>query len=348
MMNWDYYPLADIYTPENEVIWEEDIALINAVTAEIHRLNPSAKVGVSQASFKGFCEYLAEHSQGLSWIGFHKYDSGHPDFPWEYKDDKELFTIASSGVGYDYELNILWTPDEAMQFFANNGKYVEFWITETNLAFVYNPWDPRCQEPIVVSWFAEQTRDLILRDNANDKQGKTDGDGLVKDQVITLSRIGKDEDEIRDLENAFKNSYNQRAIDHRTFMTKYLDAPNEIKKQVRNGTIDIADIEEEIYKQLLKEKAEERPKTIFIPNFAQRMKDFDKNVAKLEKQISIFSKVFHSVQFKERYNILKPKQKKDLNFVIFDIRERIQKCQDEIDFFMKQLPENVIMLEAKQ
>ena len=187
-----------------------------------------------------------------------------------------------------------------------------------------------------------------LIDTATDKQGDyNENRGLRKDQLDTLSKI-ENKEEVEQLATALLKSENQRVLDHRKFVKQYIEAPEEIKKQVRDGEIDIADVEFESEKQELTEKAEERPLTIFMPNFTQRMHDFDKNVKKLEKQIELFSTIFRSTDFKTRYDILKTKQREKLNYTIFNIKERIQNCQDEIDFFMKQLPDNVILLEVKK
>ena len=151
------------------------------------------------------------------------------------------------------------------------------------------------------------------------------------------------------MKNALTNSHNQRVLDHRGFVKIYIDAPQEIKKQVRQGTLDIADIQEETDKDFLKKKASERPKTIFIPNFAERMKQFNKDVNKLERQIEIFGKIFHSDDFKKRYSILGEKQKTTLTSVITSIKGRIKDCYDEVEYFSGQLPldENIIMLEER-
>lgn len=184
-----------------------------------------------------------------------------------------------------------------------------------------------------------------------EKQSHTTGekkDDTVGVKIASYLASIENKQEQRLLRKAIKSSRESHQDVICKSITAYKNAPSEIKQQVLDGYIDIADVEDEIDKQELKEKAEDRPKTIFIPNFARRMKDFDKNVSKLEKQIGIFSKVFHSNEFKVRYNTLKTTQKEKLNIVIFDIKERIQKCQEEIEYFMEQLPDGVILLEAKQ
>jgi len=176
--------------------------------------------------------------------------------------------------------------------------------------------------------------------------GEKQDDSVGVKIASSLASI-KNKQEQKQLRKAIRNSRESHQDVICKSITSYKNAPDDIKQQVLDGYIDIADIEHEIDKQQLIDEAEKRPVTVFIPNFNRRMKDFNKNVIKLEKQIEIFSEVFRSPEFKTKYNILKPKQKENLNFVIFNIRERIQNCQKEIEFFMEQLPDNVVLLEAK-
>lgn len=177
---------------------------------------------------------------------------------------------------------------------------------------------------------------------------KEEDDKTIGVKVATALSSFKDEQEQKDLSNAIKQSRDQHGNKVRKNLTHYKKAPDEIKQKVRQGTLDIADIEDETLKEELTEKAKERPKTVFIANFAERMRQFNANVTKLEKQIKIFSDVFHSPQFVDRYNVLKPKAKQKFNMAIFSIRDRLGNCFDEVEYFMDQLPEDVVLLEVKQ
>lgn len=131
-------------------------------------------------------------------------------------------------------------------------------------------------------------------------------------------------------------------------LTKYREAPDDIKKRVLDGDINIENIEEATYGEELKEKAEKRPKTIFIPNLAERMKQFNKDVHKLETQVKLFNQVFHSKDFEERYNSLKVKQQETLNKAIYNIKERIENCYNEINFYVEKLSGNIIEIGGKE
>jgi len=172
------------------------------------------------------------------------------------------------------------------------------------------------------------------------------GEILSKTQAVLLSSID-DKDEQKDLADAFKNSREQRVREQSHLISIYKQAPENIKQQVRKQDLDIADIEEEIFHDELKEKAEKRPKTIFIPNFGQRMKDFNKNVSILEKQVKIFSNIFRSNDFNDRYYSLKPKQKKDLKSIVFNIQNRVKVCYDELNYFMDILEEKKDLIKIK-
>jgi len=220
-------------------------------------------------------------------------------------------------------------------FLSKNGKAVSYG-TVSNYLKIH---DRLCPELLHI---------VEKQDHATDASGKKDKKTIGVRDAIKISTITDNWNEQKDLVEALRNTREQHGNEKQTNLTAYNNASDDIKQQVRQGNLDLADVEDEIDKQELKVEVDKRPKTIFIPNFAQRIKDFDKNIKKLERQIEIFSKIFHSSEFKKRYDFLKPKQKEKLNFVIFDIRERIQKCQVEIEFFMKQLPDNIIMVEAKK
>ena len=131
----------------------------------------------------------------------------------------------------------------------------------------------------------------------------------------------------------------------RKYLPIYKQAPEDIKQQVRQGELDIADVEDAITIQELQKESGSR--FVFLPNFSSQIRQFDRNVMKLEEQVSLFKDIFHSPQFKERYNILKTRQKEKLNIAILDIHKRIKQCYDEIEFFMSQLENETVLLEGK-
>jgi hypothetical protein len=173
-------------------------------------------------------------------------------------------------------------------------------------------------------------------EEATHKQGEFDSDILRYDQIVTLSKL-ENKQEIKDLAKALKNSNNQRVLDHRNFINQYIIASDDVKQKVRKGEIDIADIEGASLNQDIKDYNEKNPRSEFIPNFASRLKQFDKDVYILEKQVKAFSMVFHDKRFKEKYSTLKPKQQESLHFLIHDISKRVRKCYEEVEYFREAL-----------
>jgi hypothetical protein len=160
---WTYYP--DPYIQENKPIWAEFVNIFNVVTSDIHGVFTNALVGTSTGCARGWSEYLAEHGVGVDWIGTHKYDSGWGN---EYADDEELFRRAVHGLGYEENEprvhDFLFTPDEALDKWEQiRGLRPPFYLTETNLNYEWNPFDHRAHQVIGAAWFAEQTRDLVMR-----------------------------------------------------------------------------------------------------------------------------------------------------------------------------------------
>jgi hypothetical protein len=154
---WTYYPSSDIYTPENQAKWNKIVSIFNNVSESIHGVIPSAKVGETSTMYKGWCETIAEKGLGVAFIGHHKYDSGNA--PEEYADDQELFRRATNAKGYDLP-DILWTPEDALDFFAQHGKNPEFYYTETGLNHDWSPQDIRKFTPLGAVWYATELIDF--------------------------------------------------------------------------------------------------------------------------------------------------------------------------------------------
>jgi len=178
--------------------------------------------------------------------------------------------------------------------------------------------------------------------------GEKDGDEeIIGVKIATILSSFKDKQEQKDLAKAIKQSREQHGNKVAINITAYKEASEEIKEEVRNGKIDLADVKDETDKNILREEEGKRPRTIFIPNFNQRMNDFNNNVETLERQVKIFSKIFHSEDFKQRYYTLKPKQQTNLNVNIFNIKKRVKECYDEITYFMEQISDRTILLEGE-
>lgn len=180
------------------------------------------------------------------------------------------------------------------------------------------------------------------KSHATDAHDAKDDDVIGITEAYAVANATSDETEQRALFDALRNSQEQYWNNQKAYLTTYKNAPEGIKEKVLSGELDIADIDEEVDKAELLEQAEKRPKTIFIPNFETRIRDFNKDVGKLERQVAIFSKIFHSRDFNERYAFLKDKQKESLNNLILNIKSRIEQCYATINFCAQKLEGNIL------
>jgi len=176
------------------------------------------------------------------------------------------------------------------------------------------------------------------KDHATNEHDSKDKETIGITEAYAIANATDNEDEQRKLIDALKESREQYWNNQKGFLTQYKEASDEVKQKVLSGEIDIADIDNENLNQDIKNFNDKNPRSEFIPNFAGRIKQFNKDVFELEKQVKAFGAVFKSSQFIQRYDSLKPKQQKDLQSVIFDIKNRIKKCYDEVDFFISKLP----------
>jgi anti-sigma28 factor (negative regulator of flagellin synthesis) len=181
--------------------------------------------------------------------------------------------------------------------------------------------------------------------------GKDDENHIGIKEAVVLAQFS-DEKEQRDLLKVMKTSSEHNMEEQKKNITLYKNASDEIKQKVRNGSLDLADVENASLETDIKDFNKDNPRSEFIPNFAGRLKQFDKDVYILEKQVKAFSMVFHDKGFKERYATLKPKQKDSLNILIFNISGRVKKCYEEVEYFAKLLDipnyKKIIMLEENK
>ena len=164
------------------------------------------------------------------------------------------------------------------------------------------------------------------------KGTKKDGE-IGQTDALNIINTTDDPDEQRDLKKVLTSTSEKNNHTKKANLKLYKDAPEEIKQKVRKGEIDIADVEDATIQKNIKEFNKNNPRWEFIPNFAGRLRQFDKDVFILEKQVRIFSAVFHDKEFKVKYKTLKPKQQVKLNDLISDISKRVKKCYEEVEYF---------------
>ncbi len=85
------------------------------------------------------------------------------------------------------------------------------------------------------------------------EEGRREGGVLNYSQATMLSTI-KDKEEQKDLAKVLKNSREQRVRNQGELLTKYKDAPDDVKKKIRQQKTDIANIDGEIWNSYKKDK----------------------------------------------------------------------------------------------
>lgn len=168
-----------------------------------------------------------------------------------------------------------------------------------------------------------------------------DKNSLTFSQAVMLTSF-EDKEEQKDLANALKDTDAQGRDKQRELLSIYKQAPEEVKKEIRKGEIDIADIEGEVIEHQIKQ-SNEGEHTEFIPNFEVRLNTFSSEVSKLEQQVALFRKVFYSKSFSNRYSQLGTKEKGFLNSTVYSIRKRIKKCYDDVEFFVSRIEEKKLL-----
>ena len=191
---------------------------------------------------------------------------------------------------------------------------------------------------------AENLDEELLEDvkKQSHTTGEKEDDGTIGIKVARALANIKDKKEQKFLSKAVKQSREQHGNQVTKNITAYKNAPDEIKQQVRQGKLDIADVEEASITYTRENEYEEET-LYFTPNFASQIKSFNKDVIKLEKQVAFFNHIFNDKQFKEKYYNLELKKKKLLDTTIFNIYKRIEKCQKQVEVFMEKIPDRILL-----
>jgi len=163
--------------------------------------------------------------------------------------------------------------------------------------------------------------------------GRTEEKNISIEDAKNLARVEKkDQIIIKDVLDETGLDYREKA----KLITEYNSAPEEIKEKIKSKEIPIAEIREEVIEKQITESHNGEVKQ-FIPNFESRMDDFSLGVVKLEQQVSLFRKIFNNNNFTKRYRTLGSKEKVFMDRSIYDIRKRVKKCYDEVEFFVSKM-----------
>ena len=160
------------------------------------------------------------------------------------------------------------------------------------------------------------------------------GEILSQTQAVILSKI-EDHEEQKDLATALKESREPRVREQYTLVSEYKSAPEGLKADIRKGDIDIADI------GFYSEKGG-KTDTSFTPNLPTQMKQFSRDIGKLETQVAFFSKVVRDKRFAKQYGLLRSKQRKTFRKTFVHLRERVNACAKNIEKLATELPDNLL------
>lgn len=78
-------------------------------------------------------------------------------------------------------------------------------------------------------------------------------------------------------------------------------------------------------------------KVEFIPSFGERVRGFHLQAIKMDQQIALFSRLFHSDEFKERNNKIKESDRANLSNILIEIRDMLRQQSDKVNSFLSEL-----------
>lgn len=178
----------------------------------------------------------------------------------------------------------------------------------------------------------KELQDKIQKKHDQTKTVRESDESISYSQAVILSGID-DKEEQKDIAKALHESKENRVREQAVLVKEYKEAPDDIKDKVREGHLDISEVDVAVFDKQVKAK-QTGEKTEFIPNFKGRIEDFGYNVAKLETQVAMFRKVFRKDTFNTKYKSLGVKERGFVNASIHQIRNRIKKCYDDVEVFV--------------
>jgi hypothetical protein len=194
-----------------------------------------------------------------------------------------------------------------------------------------------------------EIHDIVVKGDASkggyDKDKNVDTIGV--ELAAKLGQFPKEnqKDLLKATQKAKKDGLSEEKINRE--LTKYKDAPDEIKEKIRDGEIDIEEIEKEIYKDNMKKEMSEKDENIFIPNFQSRLDKFEDEVNQLESLVLTFKSVFQDKQFRTRYKTLSPDKQKSVKSFVLGIKNKILRCSEIVDTFLSEMPEIKLLRSEK-
>lgn len=148
---------------DNKTAYMGFVNLYNAATDAVLQTFPNALFGVDISNRKVFLDNFVYDGRNVGFLSFHKYDATGS---WVYKSEGYLSDSKILRKASILGDNSRYTPQE-MQEKWRSVRDVELpvFCTETNLNSVHvNGTDPRLQQVIGATWYAEELRAFILGD----------------------------------------------------------------------------------------------------------------------------------------------------------------------------------------
>jgi hypothetical protein len=184
-----------------------------------------------------------------------------------------------------------------------------------------------------------------LKKDVEKKHDKTkeerDEDNLNYSQAVILSGI-KDEEgnpdhkEQKELAKVLNNTREQRVRNQSALITQYKKAPEEVKEQIKKGSIDLADISLAITQNNLREKkkngvvVQETSKKIdgLIDRLSFSISDAEKSLKEIIKDIMVLSKYANDMNEKQKARTgMKIKSFRELSS---RVNESLEEIEDRI------------------
>jgi hypothetical protein len=142
------------------------------------------------------------------------------------------------------------------------------------------------------------------------KEERNNPDTLNISQAVILSRI-EDHEEQKELAKVLKETREQRVRNQSALMTQYKQAPEEVKEQIKEGSIDLADIDLALTQHNLQQKkkntikVEDISKKIngFIDRLSFSISDTEENIKGVIKDIAVLSKYVKDMNEKQKARI---------------------------------------------
>jgi len=162
---------------------------------------------------------------------------------------------------------------------------------------------------------------------------------VISETQATLLSTFKDKEEQNDLAKVLKNSKEQRVREQGKLLSIYKKAPSAVKKKIRQGKSDLADIQLDIEIYESEKKLPKKIKTLFIPSFSKQLDAFDTTIMELEQQVALFTAFFSRDETISKHKKSTTEEQTNLNTIFNGFKTKIDECCEKMDALTKNLKE---------